>query len=334
MPFEIKNPFPLFTDKDGASLENGMLFIGTKNLNPESNPLKVFFDKALTIPAAQPVRTLAGYPSRNGNPSDIFIAETSYSLTVRDKNSVFVFSDDNVQVIDDGVIVVSAGSNINITGNDQEPIINVDLNPTFDDVNADNFIATTLVSAPNVTATQVSAANVNSTNVTATNTVQGNNVTATNIVAANTVNATTVNATTVNATTVAATNVTASSSVSAPNVTATTGNIKGSTIANAISANTNLTHADVANELIIGTSASARTLTISNDNGTWITGDMVIITQQEAGQLTIAVEGGLGWVLDVPSGLNPKTRTKSSSIAIIVVSQSRFILAGDLEITP
>lgn len=92
MAFELSNPFPTFTDLNGEPLENGKIFIGKINLNPETNPVPVFFDGALTIPAVQPIRTIAGYPSRDGTPGQLFVSDIDLSITVRDKNDKLVFS--------------------------------------------------------------------------------------------------------------------------------------------------------------------------------------------------------------------------------------------------
>lgn len=104
MSFEVINPFAVFTDTDGTPLENGKLFIGVVNLNPKTNPVSVFFDDARQIPAAQPIRTIGGYPSRDGTPTDIFIAQNSHSITVDDKNDEFVFSDLGVVITEDSVL--------------------------------------------------------------------------------------------------------------------------------------------------------------------------------------------------------------------------------------
>jgi len=92
MSSSIVSPFPFFTDTTGAPLEGGYIFIGQSNLNPETAPVNVFWDSALTIPAAQPVRTVGGYPSRAGTPSRFYSATDTYSITVRNKNRVLVFS--------------------------------------------------------------------------------------------------------------------------------------------------------------------------------------------------------------------------------------------------
>jgi len=92
MSSSIVSPFPFFTDTTGAPLEGGYIYIGQSNLNPETAPVNVFWDAALTIPAAQPVRTVGGYPSRQGTPSRFYSATDTYSITVRNKNHVLVFS--------------------------------------------------------------------------------------------------------------------------------------------------------------------------------------------------------------------------------------------------
>ena len=92
MSTSIVSPFPNFNDLDGTPLENGYIYIGTANLNPETSPVNVYWDSELTIPAAQPIRTIGGYPSRNGTPSNVYVSATSFSITVRNINKVFVYS--------------------------------------------------------------------------------------------------------------------------------------------------------------------------------------------------------------------------------------------------
>lgn len=58
----IQPAYPIFTDLDGQPLENGYVWVGTANLDPQTNPINVYWDAALTLPAAQPIRPLAGYP--------------------------------------------------------------------------------------------------------------------------------------------------------------------------------------------------------------------------------------------------------------------------------
>lgn len=89
--FQASQPFNVFTDLDGKPLDAGYLYFGTENQNPETNPIAVYWDEAGTIPAVQPIRTLAGYPSRNGTPATLFVA-SNFSITVRDKKRSVVFT--------------------------------------------------------------------------------------------------------------------------------------------------------------------------------------------------------------------------------------------------
>jgi hypothetical protein len=92
MPSSIISPFPVFNDLDGSPLENGYIYIGQSNLNPETSPVNVFWDAARTIPAPQPIRTIGGFPSRNGSPSNVYVENDTYSITVRNSRRVFVYS--------------------------------------------------------------------------------------------------------------------------------------------------------------------------------------------------------------------------------------------------
>jgi hypothetical protein len=88
----IQVPFPVFQDRDGQPLDNGYVWIGTANLNPQTNPVAVYFDEALTIPAAQPLRTLNGYISRAGTPAQIYVDGVNYSLLVQDSKGSMVYN--------------------------------------------------------------------------------------------------------------------------------------------------------------------------------------------------------------------------------------------------
>ena len=88
MPNLVQNAYPIFTDVDGEPLENGYIFIGQPGLDPETNPLAVFWDSALTNPATN-IRTKGGYPSNSGTPSRLYTA-TDYSITVKDKKGALI----------------------------------------------------------------------------------------------------------------------------------------------------------------------------------------------------------------------------------------------------
>lgn len=103
----INPPYPLFFDKSGNPLENGYIWIGTANLNPQTNHIAVYWDAALTIAAAQPIRTLNGYPSRAGTPAR-FYTDTDYSIQVLNKKGVVVYTSLNENAASGGGIVLDA----------------------------------------------------------------------------------------------------------------------------------------------------------------------------------------------------------------------------------
>jgi hypothetical protein len=87
----IQPTFPIFTETDGLPLENGYIWIGTTNLDPQGNPINVYWDAALTIPAGQPIRTLNGYPSRSGTPARLYV-NSDYSIRVQNSKGSLVYS--------------------------------------------------------------------------------------------------------------------------------------------------------------------------------------------------------------------------------------------------
>lgn len=88
---EVQPPYPAFAGDDGQPLENGYIWIGAANLSPQVNPIAVYWDSAKTIAAPQPIRTLNGYPSRNGTPARFYVA-TDYSIQVLDSKGSVVYT--------------------------------------------------------------------------------------------------------------------------------------------------------------------------------------------------------------------------------------------------
>jgi len=86
---QVTGPYPIFTDLDGTPLDDGYLFIGAINDDPETNPIQVFWDSNLTIPATQPIRTNNGYAWRNGTPGLLYTGG-EFSITIRNKRNEFV----------------------------------------------------------------------------------------------------------------------------------------------------------------------------------------------------------------------------------------------------
>lgn len=86
---QVTGPYPIFTDLDGTPLDDGYLYIGEINEDPETNPIQVYWDSALTIVATQPIRTSNGYAYRNGSPALLYTAG-EFSITIRNKRQEFV----------------------------------------------------------------------------------------------------------------------------------------------------------------------------------------------------------------------------------------------------
>lgn len=91
MPTVVQLPYPTFLDAAGDPLENGYVWIGTVNLPPQTNPVAVYWDVALTQPATQPIRTINGYLSNAGTPSNLYVAD-NYSVLVQNSKGVTVYS--------------------------------------------------------------------------------------------------------------------------------------------------------------------------------------------------------------------------------------------------
>lgn len=86
----LDNPPPLFFDQHGALLDAGSVYIGTSGADPQTSPITVYWDSALTIAATQPLRTRGGVVVNNGSPALVYIGETDYSLRVRDADGSLV----------------------------------------------------------------------------------------------------------------------------------------------------------------------------------------------------------------------------------------------------
>lgn len=79
----LANPFPTFFDLDGSPLHGGTVHIGEAGKDPELFPIAVFYDDALSIPAAQPLHALGGVLVNGASPVHIYMASDDYSIRVR-----------------------------------------------------------------------------------------------------------------------------------------------------------------------------------------------------------------------------------------------------------
>ena len=88
---QVNAPYPAFADVDGQPLDNGYIWIGVVNLSPQTNPITVYWDEALTIPAVQPIRTSGGYPVYQGALSR-FYTNAQYSIQVLNNKGSVVYT--------------------------------------------------------------------------------------------------------------------------------------------------------------------------------------------------------------------------------------------------
>ena len=91
MSIRATSPYTIYLDANGLPLTSGYVYFGVAGSNPETVPIAIYWDEALAIPAAQPLRTINGFIVRNGSPGTIYTA-AAYSVTVKNKNGALVFS--------------------------------------------------------------------------------------------------------------------------------------------------------------------------------------------------------------------------------------------------
>jgi hypothetical protein len=84
----LTNLTPMFLDARGDLLDAGKIYIGTSGLDPETSPISVYWDSALTQIAAQPLRTLGGAIVNGEAPANVYFADGDYSQRVRDNDGV------------------------------------------------------------------------------------------------------------------------------------------------------------------------------------------------------------------------------------------------------
>jgi hypothetical protein len=96
--YSVSKPYEVFYDNSGDPLEDGFIYIGEANQNPITNPITVYWDVNGLYSAAQPIRTLSGYPVRNGSPAKLYIDNiygVSYSIVVLDKHQRNIYSNND-----------------------------------------------------------------------------------------------------------------------------------------------------------------------------------------------------------------------------------------------
>lgn len=88
---KLGNPIPYWNDARGLLLDGGSIYVGVANDDPETNPITVYSDVALTVPVTQPINTVGGFATNEtGIPILLFVAETNFSMTTRDNTGALV----------------------------------------------------------------------------------------------------------------------------------------------------------------------------------------------------------------------------------------------------
>lgn len=91
---QILAPFQQFFDTDGGPLNNGYVYLGTTGTNPITSPIVLYWDEVLSLPAAQPLRTVNGYIVRGtaGTPARVYTSADNYSILVRNSKQETVYT--------------------------------------------------------------------------------------------------------------------------------------------------------------------------------------------------------------------------------------------------
>lgn len=87
----LSNPVPLYLDANGRLIDGGKIYVGVAGADPATSPVQCYWDSGLTIPAAQPLRTIGGPIVNGAIPANVFVAASDYSMRLADENDVQVF---------------------------------------------------------------------------------------------------------------------------------------------------------------------------------------------------------------------------------------------------
>ena len=119
------SPHMYIGDSTGRPLDNGMIYFGEPDKDPEFYPINIFSDDDLTIPVSQPVRSKGGYLNDNkGDMAEIHAKELIYSVKVLDQYGRKIFykgqsmrsnwNDDVIIRIDEALMNTAAEAKIEL----------------------------------------------------------------------------------------------------------------------------------------------------------------------------------------------------------------------------
>ena len=87
----ILNPVEQYFDLDGEPLQSGYIYFGEVYGNPVTQPTIVYFDPEFTIPAAQPIRTVNGFPVRSGTATGLYAPDDVSILVQNSKREQVIY---------------------------------------------------------------------------------------------------------------------------------------------------------------------------------------------------------------------------------------------------
>ena len=97
MTQKVGNPVPILIDARGTFMDDGNIYLGLPNADPQVSPIVAYWDAALTQVAAQPIKTLGGFIVNGTAQAEVFIAQSDYSMRMTDAFDVQVFYSPSVQ---------------------------------------------------------------------------------------------------------------------------------------------------------------------------------------------------------------------------------------------
>jgi hypothetical protein len=184
MTLSVLPPIIPYLDSLGHALQNGSIYIGSAGQIAKTAPIIIYWDRAATQPAAQPLLTINGYISRNGTPGNIFYNGSDYSISILDNQNNVVFQ--TLSAFGSGFIDTAGGTPIVSVLPSNNLLQNTDLENIFSG-HASPLVLTALqkghdlflAGAAGVTYSYVSSNNITTITITAgslTQTFPGKNV--------------------------------------------------------------------------------------------------------------------------------------------------------------
>ena len=86
---EVTYPRSFIADMGGGALDSGSAYVGAENQDPQTNPITVYWDAALTQVAAQPLSISSGYIMHGGARAAVYAA-SAYSMRILNRSGSLV----------------------------------------------------------------------------------------------------------------------------------------------------------------------------------------------------------------------------------------------------